>query len=588
MDSLKTLLSIDDVLSEVLNPHFTDCLSDFCDGSRYQEHPLFSTDNKALQIVGYYDELEVVNPIGSYVSKQKLGCLFFFLGNIRPQFRSTLKAINLLAVGKVVDIKQYGIDKFFSPFVEDLKNLYCDGVVVETSGGRQTFFGGLLAFLADNLAAHAVAGFKESMSFALRVCRSCMVTSEQVSQILNESQCVLRDPESHHDQCQLLCGNDATSNSTFYGINRRSILEDVPGFSVTTCLPHDILHDLFEGVVPYELKLFIQHSAWKKYFSVSVLNDRLSRFDFDQDKPSFLDDRHLKSGTKTRQSASQMISLCLSFPLLVGDLIPLEDEHWTSFLQLLRICKIALSPVCTLDTAMYLRVLIEEKISTFPQLYPQSNVIPKFHYMIHYASQIETFGPLIHSWTMRQEAKLSFFKRASRNSNKKNVCKTVAKKHQLWQCYAFLNKFQVFHTNPEVSPKSVYLELELESQYIKAEILRLFPTISLNETLNHPNWVKHHSCTYRKGHFIMLSYDIMAPKFGKVVDIIIHNEVIVFLLEVYVTDFFENHYNAYCIKTTHTFCAIPLLSLNYYHPLQGKYSFVSSDLHLYIISTFLF
>ena len=113
MDSLKTLLSIDDVLSEVLNPHFTDCLSDFCDGSRYQEHPLFSTDNKALQIVGYYDELEVVNPIGSYVSKQKLGCLFFFLGNIRPQFRSTLKAINLLAVGKVVDIKQYGIDKFF-------------------------------------------------------------------------------------------------------------------------------------------------------------------------------------------------------------------------------------------------------------------------------------------------------------------------------------------------------------------------------------------------------------------------------------------------------------------------------------------
>ena len=80
----------------------------------------------------------------------------------------------------------------------------------------------------------------------------------------------------------------------------------------------------------------------------------------------------------------------------------------------------------------------------------------------------------------------------------------------------------------------------------------------------------------------------MAPKFGKVVDIIIHNEVIVFSLEVYVTDFIENHYNAYCIKTTHTFCAIPLHSLNYYHPLQGKYSFDSSVMHLYIISTFIF
>ena len=64
--------------------------------------------------------------------------------------------------------------------------------------------------------------------------------------------------------------------------------------------------------------------------------------------------------------------------------------------------------------------------------------------------------------------------------------------------------------------------------------------------------VKHQSCTYCKGHFIMLSYDnTMAPKFGKVVDIIIRNEVIVFSLEVYV----KNHYNAYCINPlTECFC----------------------------------
>jgi hypothetical protein len=30
--------------------------------------------------------------------------------------------------------------------------------------------------------------------------------------------------------------------------------------------------------------------------------------------------------------------------------------------------------------------------------------------MIHYASQMEKFGPLFHSWTMRQESKLSFVK----------------------------------------------------------------------------------------------------------------------------------------------------------------------------------
>ena len=33
-----------------------------------------------------------------------------------------------------------------------------------------------------------------------------------------------------------------------------------------------------------------------------------------------------------------------------------------------------------------------------------------------------------YSWTMRQESKLSFVKRISRQSNFKNICKTVAKK----------------------------------------------------------------------------------------------------------------------------------------------------------------
>ena len=53
-------------------------LQDFCDGSLFQSHPLFSLDVNGLQIIGYYDELEICNPLGSYVQTHKLGCLFFF------------------------------------------------------------------------------------------------------------------------------------------------------------------------------------------------------------------------------------------------------------------------------------------------------------------------------------------------------------------------------------------------------------------------------------------------------------------------------------------------------------------------------
>uniref|UniRef100_A0A1X7TX77 Uncharacterized protein n=1 Tax=Amphimedon queenslandica TaxID=400682 RepID=A0A1X7TX77_AMPQE len=42
-----------------------------------------------------------------------------------------------------------------------------------------------------------------------------------------------------------------------YGINRRSVLKDIHGFSVVTSLSHDIMHDLFEDIlVAEEIILF--------------------------------------------------------------------------------------------------------------------------------------------------------------------------------------------------------------------------------------------------------------------------------------------------------------------------------------------
>ena len=59
---------------QVLRGHqCEDVLADFCDGSHYRTHPLFSKDPKALQIILYYDDVEIVNPLGSKAKKHKLG-----------------------------------------------------------------------------------------------------------------------------------------------------------------------------------------------------------------------------------------------------------------------------------------------------------------------------------------------------------------------------------------------------------------------------------------------------------------------------------------------------------------------------------
>ena len=48
-------------------------LSDYCDGTAYKEHPLFSREVQSLQLMLYYDELEVCNPLGSKTKSHKIG-----------------------------------------------------------------------------------------------------------------------------------------------------------------------------------------------------------------------------------------------------------------------------------------------------------------------------------------------------------------------------------------------------------------------------------------------------------------------------------------------------------------------------------
>lgn len=80
-----------------------------------------------------------------------------------------------------------------------------------------------------------------------------MVTPAQCQKVFNEANCLLHTLGSHEEQFLPISGDLQNNYSKAFGINQRSILEDVPGFSVVTGLPHDIMHDLYEGVVKQEL-----------------------------------------------------------------------------------------------------------------------------------------------------------------------------------------------------------------------------------------------------------------------------------------------------------------------------------------------
>ena len=83
----------------------------------------------------------------------------------------------------------------------------------------------------------------------------------------------------------------------------------------------------------------------------------------------------------------QLLNSCPSMvfgkPLMIGEQIPRDHPNWMNFLLLLTIMDITFAPVTTADVITYLREVINDHHTGFQELYPDSPITPKMHYMIH-------------------------------------------------------------------------------------------------------------------------------------------------------------------------------------------------------------
>ena len=144
--------------------------------------------------------------------------------------------------------------------------------------------GDLVCIVGDTPAAALIGGFEDGVGFAHKKCRHCMATSDQIQlkvrllwmdiswyficiiKLLQylEQDFVMRTKDNHIRQCSFISWSGITNEermhfSKVYGINRKSILCDLPGFDVTKQLPQDIMHLLFEGLFILHLELIIAY-----------------------------------------------------------------------------------------------------------------------------------------------------------------------------------------------------------------------------------------------------------------------------------------------------------------------------------------
>ena len=201
------------------------------------------------------------------------------------------------------------------------------------------------------------------------------------------------------------------------------------------------MHDLLEGVIPVTLKYVLRHFIRLHLFTVLDINDKIAESEnlsHEKYKPQPLTNEMFSGKGHIKGNSSENWCLLRILPLIVGNIINEGDNVWEIYLLLREIVDIVLCNKLPHSMIGYLETCINDFLRLFTSQLPEVRMTPKMHYLVHYPRYIERYGPLTGLWAMRFEGKHYPFKQlASSIKNWKNIAMSLAKRHQLQQCYVF-------------------------------------------------------------------------------------------------------------------------------------------------------
>jgi len=339
--------------------------------------------------------------------------------------------VKLLAIANATLVKKYGIEKVLSPIIEDLKKLYL-GHEIEFDDGRNiTLYGKVLVCLGQNL----WGGFKESCGGAYQKCRACYCDFDSLQSQFDLSKLTTRTKELYNSHCDeienAVTEELRTGLKTSYGINKRSILTELPGFDISKQLPQDIMHDAFElrSVIEYFVK--VEGAMRLEYINGSLLNHHFGYSEIPS-KPPKIRDSVLDGGEqyKLKFNADQARLFLRVFPFVFEPLISIENEYFKFVLDLVGIMQFLYSPVIRKTTITELDKKVQRHFTTFKELFPDKNLLPKHHFILHLVKSIKIFGPPIRYSCYSYEAAHNYFKSLGKVQNFKNLPYSLAKRYQ--------------------------------------------------------------------------------------------------------------------------------------------------------------
>eukprot|EP00111_Clytia_hemisphaerica_P010042 TCONS_00029353-protein len=437
-----------------------------------------------------------------------------------------------------------------------MNSLY-NGVNFMIKGEPVKCFGRVILCLGDTEGQQQISGFKIGVGFSLRKCRFCFATQGDVRNNFDRDSFQERDLTSHLEYCNDI--ENATTRkardtlSTEHGINCLSSLHVLPDFDVTKQFPHDIMHVMLEGVVPYECQRALSALMDQGLFTIGEFNAQLDKFNFTatdlRSKPEGLKPSVFVTGERNLKYSAENSRIFIKvLPFILEQFVHEEDPFLLFLLELSSIVSTVYSPVMNDGAIILLEQLTSEHYKQFNQLFPDSHLIPKHHYLLEIPRYIFQFGPPVRYCCMRFEALHKRFKSFAPVASFQNLPMSLANRYVRYEYmlqdgpeHSILSSSRIDGPGKKLDKKDVNF------------FRRSFPDLPRCKSIYSLKWL-----TFYGNNFVIdksivavgAVRESLLPIFGKLNRIPLCGRKIIFLVDQLETLYFDKQFNGYSVSET--------------------------------------
>lgn len=448
----------------------------------------------------------------------------------------------------------------FAPAIEELTFLEEEGISIITDDGPQQIYFCFSMIIADNKGYNSMQGFIEGFTgnYFCRICK--LHRTEMHHHCLPVANDRLRTVDNYADDVAL---QDPTES----GVSENCVWNDVPSYHCVQNANCDVMHDIFEGVLKYDLcKILYYLVHIRGYFSLETLLERIDGFDYGPNEvcnkpPTVHITLERLKNCNVNLSASEMLCLGKYLGEMVGDLVPEGNGVWRLFLILREILEIVTCPVFENGVDLYLETLVQEHHELY--LYYFGNLKPKHHFMVHYGALLRRNGPLIHLSALMCERNHRRGKLYARVSNSRiDLGLSMALKFQLYLCERLMRRDN-FDRDVRTTQKCI-VPLETLSHFNA-----FVPTLPFNPDgdVVVVQSVEVFGTYYKVGMILVVKVGDLLPTFGKIVHILLRQNAVIFVTQVQSCVSYRSHICAYDVTDSAEFLCIEQSNLLYFTPL---------------------